>query len=122
MKVLLNHIREVKDVNNNLANSKAAKAAERNLQHGAAIDFDQRFGTVVGKRAETSAETGGKNHRLHWRVALASHARINSIAPVPDDALRLSIRPFHAGAWLAAPRGRRSDAGRRCNRMKPSDV
>src|ERR1700674_9075 len=99
MEVLLNHFCEVKDVNNHVAHSKAAEAGERNLQHGAAIDFDQRFGTVVGKRAETSAETGGKNHRFHWRVAFASHARINSIAPAPDDALRLSIRPFHAGAW-----------------------
>ena len=31
----------------------------------AAVDFDQRFGSIVGERPQARAEAGGENHRFH---------------------------------------------------------
>ena len=48
-----------------LVNSHIAQARERDLDQRATVDFDQRFGTIVGERTQARAEAGGENHRSH---------------------------------------------------------
>ena len=63
--ILHDHVGEVMDVDDHFANSEIAQARERDLQQRAAVDFDQRFGAIVGERPQARAQAGGENHRFH---------------------------------------------------------
>ena len=66
--VVENHVGEVMHVDDHFADSEFAQTRERNFEQRAAVDFDQRFGTIVGERTQARAEAGRENHRLHWPV------------------------------------------------------
>src|SRR3984893_11277056 len=63
--VVNHHVGKVMDIDNDVVNPKFAQARERDLEQRAAMDFDQRFGTMVGERPQARAEAGGENHRFH---------------------------------------------------------
>ena len=60
------HVGEVMHVDDHLAHAEVAQAGERDLQQGAALDFHQRLGTIVGEWAQPRAQAGRQNHRFHW--------------------------------------------------------
>src|SRR5208282_1239845 len=115
--VLHNHVGEVMNVDYYLANSEAAQAGERDLEQRAAVDFDQRFGTIVGEGAQARAQAGGQNHRFHWSIAF-----IDSAAPARDDLPRPPLHPCRANVLPIAPPDIRIGAGRRYNRTTPSSA
>src|SRR5712672_658420 len=43
-------------------------AVDSDFEEGAAAQFNEGFGDVVGERAEAGAETGGENHGFHRRT------------------------------------------------------
>ena len=57
--VIHDHVGEVIDVDDRLANSETAQAREGDLQQSAAIDFDQSLGTVVGERTQARTQASG---------------------------------------------------------------
>ena len=59
------HVGEVMGIDDDFVNAEGAQAGERDLEQCAAGDLNQRLGTIVGERAQTRAQAGGQNHRLH---------------------------------------------------------
>ena len=54
---------------------KRRNARQDNLEHGAAGNFDERLGAVVGKRPQARTQTGRQNHRLHRPIFSSSICR-----------------------------------------------
>src|ERR1700721_695409 len=106
-------------IDDHLANADKLQPRQRYLQQLAAVDFNQRFRTVVGERTQTRAKPGSENHRLHWSIAFAI---IDSVAPAPDVARLLPLPLYFADASLAVPPNILNDAARRCIRTRPSDA
>src|SRR5438445_9945337 len=69
-------------VDDHLANLKGAQACQRHLQQGAAADFHQRLGTIVGERPQTGAQAGGQNHGFHLPSFSSSIWRITTLIPL----------------------------------------
>src|SRR5260370_39892039 len=63
--VVGDEIGEVMDVDDHFGDAEGAQAGKGDFEEGAAGEFDERFGTMGGERAEASAEAGGKDHGFH---------------------------------------------------------
>ena len=79
--VLDHPIGKVMRVDDDVANPEAAQACECNLQQRASGNFDQRFGTIVGKRTQTRAQACGEDHRFH--SPMRSSSRCQTITSIP---------------------------------------
>ena len=76
------HIGKVMHVDNHFANPKGVQTRERDLQHGAAGDFYQRLGAIVGEGPQSRAEAGGQDHRFHWPILSNSRCRTTTSTPL----------------------------------------
>ena len=56
---------EVVDVDDGFGDAEGAQAGESDFEKGVAGEFDERFGAIVGERAEARAEAGGEDHGFH---------------------------------------------------------
>ena len=74
LQIVDNHVGEVMDVDDDIVDAEGAQAGQRDFEQGAAGDFDQRFGAIVGERTQARAEAGGQNHRLHSGSVLLQFA------------------------------------------------
>ena len=72
LQVIDYHVRKVVHVNDHVMNTELLQACERDFQQAAAIDFNKRFGTVVGKGPE--ARTQADNYLLHYYAWLGDFA------------------------------------------------
>jgi len=56
---------EVMGVDDDVVNAEFAEASESDFEQGAAVEFDEGLGAVVGERTEAGAKSGGKDHGFH---------------------------------------------------------
>ena len=73
--------RVVMSVDDDFADADVAQAGQRDFQHGAPAHFHQRFGTVIGSRAQARAQSGGQHHRLHRPIFSSSMWRTSTSTP-----------------------------------------
>ncbi len=66
--VVNDHVGEVVDVDDDFSDAEGAQAREGDFEEGATGEFDERFGAIVGERAEAGAEAGGEDHGFHWEA------------------------------------------------------
>src|ERR1700719_884188 len=80
-KVFDNHIGEVMDVNDHVANVKRTQARQRNFQHRATAYIHQSFGAIVCERPKARTEAGGQNHSFHLFRFSSSRCRTTTSTP-----------------------------------------
>ncbi len=69
-------------VDDHFEHTSGAKTAQSDLQHGAARNFDQGFGAIVGQRPQARAHSGGQDHGFHLAVVLQLDMPHHHLHPV----------------------------------------
>jgi hypothetical protein len=65
-KVIDHHVGKMMDIDNDVCNPESAQAREGNLEQGAAVNLDQRFGAIGGERVQAGPQAGGEDHRFSF--------------------------------------------------------
>ena len=63
--ILDDQIGEMMHVDDHFVDTKFAQAGQRDFEQGAACDFHQRLGAIIGKRPQSRAEASGQDHGFH---------------------------------------------------------
>src|SRR5271157_4056944 len=84
--IIDDHVGEVMHVDDHLADPAGAQAGECDLQQGAAGDFHERLGAIVGEGPQARTEAGGQDHRFHIMAFTGPGS------PAPDAAPQLPPR------------------------------
>ena len=107
------HVRKVMRIDDYFVNAEGAESRQCKFQERAASDFNECLGAIIGQRAQTRAQAGSENHRLH-SAALSGKFFSSSMWRTTT-----STPLLNGGVARAARREIPIGAGLRCNRKRP---